>query len=108
MNKLNERTMQPNDLVVISSKRIEGAEPVEYWPGLFMIPTRIVVELTNAGRLFLQEIHEKFFSESIDETYTIQKIREVAEYFSGYVSEVEDKLWYELLKLNDKSLAQIR
>lgn len=101
MNKLIERTMQPNDLVVISSKRIEGAKPVEYWPGLFMIPTRIVVELTNAGRNFLRELNDNYFSERIEENYVLEQIHEIAVYFSGYVWEVEDKLLSELFKLND-------
>ena len=102
MNKLTERTMQPNDLVVISSRRIEGAEPVEYWPGLFMIPTRIMVELTNAGRFYLTELCKDYYSDKVSVEELLSNVQTIANEFSGYVGDVEDKLWCEFNKIAEQ------
>lgn len=102
MNNLNERTMQPSDLVVISSKRIEGAEPVEYWPGLFMIPTRIMVELTNAGRFYLTELCKDYYSDKVSVEELLSNVQTIANEFSGYVGDVEDKLWCEFNKISEQ------
>jgi hypothetical protein len=102
MNKLTERTMQPNDLVVISSKRIEGAEPVEYWPGLFMIPTRIMVELTNAGRFYLTELCKDYYSDKVSVEELLSNVQTISNEFSGYVDDVFDKLMNEFCKISNQ------
>ena len=100
MNNLNERVERPNDLVVISSKRIENAEPVEYWPGLFLIPTSIKVELTNAGRYYLTALCKDYYSDKVSVEELLSSVRTISEEFSGYVDDVFDKLMNEFEKIS--------
>ena len=99
MNNLNERVEQPNDLVVISSQRV-NENPVEYWPGLFLIPTRIKVELTNAGRIYLTALCKDYYSDKVSVEELLSNVRTISEEFSGYVDDVFDKLMNEFDKIS--------
>ena len=101
MNNLNERTMQPSDLVVISTETLKDRK-IEVFPDFFVYESRTKVELTNAGRIYLSALCQDYFSDLVSVEELLANVQTIANEFSGWVGEVEDKLWSEFYKIAEQ------
>lgn len=96
MNKLNERTIESSDLVVISTKLLN--DTIEVFPGYFVRRSSVRAELTNAGRNYLRKLYEMFLEDLVDVDDILRSFSKISKDFS-YGELVEDKLYYEFEKL---------
>ena len=93
MNYLNE---QFSELAVISHR--DTGERIEVWPELFISRTITVVELTNAGRIFLRAVCKDYCSEKISADEVLNNFSLLAkEIDSAYKSEIEEKFYFEFI-----------
>ena len=98
MNNLNERTIQPNDLVVVSTEVFKD-RIIEVFPDYFVYDARTKAELTNAGRIYLRALCEDYMNERVTVDEVLANLDTISKEFPGDTDMVYDKMFFELTKM---------
>jgi hypothetical protein len=95
---MNKRTNETNELAVVSFR--DTGDQIEVWPELFMKRTVCVVELTNAGRIYLSTLCADYCAEKISVDELLSNLQTAADATdSSYRTEVFDKLYFEFMNI---------
>jgi len=98
---MNERTMneqiRPHDLVVFKSRRTDTT--IEVFPDFFVYLSIPYVEMTEKGTSYLRMLHEMYVNDEVSVDDILRNFKKIADDFSGWESQVEDKLFAEFDKI---------
>ena len=93
---MNKRTNETSELAVVSFR--DTGEQIEVWPELFMKRTVCIVELTNAGRIYLSTLCADYCAEKISVEELLSNLQTAADATdSAYRTEVFDKFYFEFI-----------
>lgn len=96
--RTNERTMQPSDLVVISTETFKDRK-IEVFPDFFVYDSRTRAELTNAGRIYLRALCDDYMNEKVTVEELLCNLDTISKEFPCDSDLVYDKMFFELTKM---------
>lgn len=80
-----------NNFISWQTKKL--GEPIEVFPGYFCKNERSFPKVTKDGMEFLRDLCNKYVANEISVPDFLSKLQEVANEFSGWESEVNEKLY---------------
>lgn len=95
---MNDFCYQPNNLAVVTVR--DTGERIEVYPGLFMVRTAQVVELTNGGRIFLRQMCADYTAGKLTVDEVLNNLQVIAEdFFPSEYDAVYDKFFAEFTNM---------
>lgn len=97
---MNERTMneRANEMISWRTQKM-GDRPIEIYPGFFVTNERSFPEVTETGMSFLRGLCAQYMADELSVNDFLSEIQSVANAFSGWECEVNEKLFNTAMKI---------